>query len=70
MKDRPTSASEDHGAARRRAALAAADRSNDQEGLPPASPFAQALDASYIDGTLTAAQIAERLRGHYTKSAG
>lgn len=47
------------------AALAAAERSNLREGLPPASPVARALDAKLIRSELTYDQAIEILGKHY-----
>ncbi|MFC4251599.1 hypothetical protein [Sinimarinibacterium flocculans] len=49
----------------RAAALAAAERSNLREGLPPASPVVRVLDAKLIRGELTYDQAIEILGKHY-----
>ncbi len=49
----------------RAAALAAAERSNLREGLPPASPVARVLDAKLIRGELNYDQAIELLGKHY-----
>jgi len=54
----------------RSAALAAAERSNIREGLPPSSPFARELEQRIIRGELTYDQAIDALSKHYRKEAG
>jgi len=49
----------------RAAALAAAERSNLREGLPPSSPLCRALGQRIIRGELTCDQAIEILGKHY-----
>lgn len=56
---------EDPKASFRRAALAAADRSIDLEGLPKADAFARSFDEDLIAGRRTPAEVAAELVKHY-----
>ncbi|MES0873708.1 hypothetical protein [Sinimarinibacterium thermocellulolyticum] len=49
----------------RAVALAAAERSNIREGLPPSSMFSRDLDAKLIRGEITYAQAIDALGKHY-----
>lgn len=61
MSARPT----EHPEGARAAALAAAERSNIREGLPPASPFARALDSKLIRGEMSYDQVIAALGKHH-----
>jgi len=50
--------------------LAAAERSNIREGLPPSSPFARELEQRIIRGELSYDQAIDALGKHYRKVAG
>lgn len=52
----------------RAAALAAAERSNIREGLPPSSPFARGLEAQLVRGELTFDQAIDALGKHYRQA--
>lgn len=52
----------------RAAALAAAERSNLREGLPPSSPYARTLEAQLVQGAVTFDQAIDALGKHYRQA--
>lgn len=55
----------EHPEGARAAALAAAERSNLREGLPPSSPFAREIDTKLIRGEMTYDQAIVALGKHH-----
>ena len=64
---KPSATTSIHSRDSRAAALAAAERSNRREGLPPSSAFGRQLDRRLIDGEIDYEQAITALAAHYRR---